>query len=578
MNVFDLLTLVLGLSLFLFGMTLMSETLKKSAGRRLKTILGRLTESRWRGFWLGVIITAIVQSSSATTVMTVGFVNSGAMQLSQAVSVVIGANVGTTVTSWLTALSGIGKGAAVSSALQWLKPSSFTPIIAVIGMLYYMASKSNERRNVGAILLGFSVLMVGMQTMSDAVSGMADNEAFRSLLLKFENPMLGVLAGLVITAIVQSSSASIGILQSFTATGAITFGNAVPIIMGQNIGTCVTALISSAGTSKNAKRTAMVHLLFNVLGSALCLAVFYILRSFFYIELFDGSIDTWGIAIVHTLFNVISAIALFPISRLIEKMAVSLVRESRSEDRFSVFDDRLVQTPSVALSVCHDAVCDMSSISRSAFDNACLLLERYNSDTAEKISKSEVLTDEYEDRLGTYLVKISKTSILDKEKTDLNKLLHTIGDLERIADHAVNITESAKELKDKQIEISVELRTEIGVLMLAVKKIVQMSVEIIKSEDSNILIQIEPLEQVVDDLKNEIKSREITRLQNNETTKEIGFILADVLNDLERVADHCSNIAGYRITADTHRDMRAYRETNKDFLKLYNKFKYEYKL
>lgn len=578
MNVFDLLTLVLGLSLFLFGMTLMSETLKKSAGRRLKTVLGRLTESRWRGFWLGVIITAIVQSSSATTVMIVGFVNSGAMQLAQAVSVVIGANVGTTVTSWLTALSGIGKGAAVSSALQWLKPSSFTPIIAVVGMLYYMTSKSNEKKNVGAILLGFSVLMVGMQTMSDAVSGMADNDAFRSLLLRFENPILGVLAGLVITAIVQSSSASIGILQSFTATGAITFGNAVPIIMGQNIGTCVTALVSSAGTSKNAKRTAMVHLLFNVLGSALCLAVFYLLSSFFDIKLFDGSIDTWGIAVVHTLFNVISAIALFPLSRLIEKMAVSLVREIRSEDRFSALDDRLVQTPSVALSVCHDAVCDMSSISQSAFENACLLLDKYNSDAAERILRREVLTDEYEDRLGTYLVKISKTSILDKEKTELNKLLHTIGDLERIADHAVNITESAKELKDKQIEISADLRSEICVLVLAVKKIVQMSVEIIKGEDGDILSQVEPLEQVVDDLKNEIKSREIIRLQNNETTKEMGFILADVLNDLERIADHCSNIAGYRMSVDAHRNLRAYRETDKDFLRLYNRFRYEYKL
>ena len=363
MTVFDILTLVFGLSLFLFGMTLMGDTLKKSAGRKLKVILGKLANNPFKGFALGLVVTSIIQSSSATTVMVVGFVNSGTMLLSQAVAVIMGANVGTTVTSWLTALSGMGGASAVGSIMQWFKPSTFTPIVALIGLLLYMGSKSDKKKNVGLILLGFSVLMIGMETMSGAVSGLASNETFRSILLMFENPLLGVLAGLVLTAIVQSSSASIGILQSFTTTGAIPFGNAVPIIMGQNIGTCVTALISCAGTSKNAKRSAVVHLLFNVFGSAICLAVFYIVRAFLNLPFLDGNIDMWGIAITHTVFNLISVAVLFPLSKPLEKLAVLMVKDKKSDDKFSIFDDRLIATPSVAIERSREAMLEMAKTS-----------------------------------------------------------------------------------------------------------------------------------------------------------------------------------------------------------------------
>ena len=362
MTIFDVLTLIFGLSLFLFGMNLMGDTLKKSAGRKLKVILGKLAGSPFKGFLLGFGVTAIIQSSSATTVMVVGFVNSGAMILSQAVAVIMGANVGTTITSWLTALSGIGS-SGVGSIMQWFKPSTFTPIVALLGLLLYMAGKNDKKKNLGLVLLGFSVLMIGMETMSGAVAGLAENQTFRSILLLFENPLLGVLAGLALTSIVQSSSASIGILQSFTATGAITFGNAVPIIMGQNIGTCVTALISSTGTSKNAKRAAMVHLLFNVFGSAICLASFYIVRAVFETPFLDGNIDMWGIAITHTVFNIISVLALFPMSKQIERLAVVLVKDKKESDEFSVFDERLIATPSVAIERSKTAALKMASLS-----------------------------------------------------------------------------------------------------------------------------------------------------------------------------------------------------------------------
>ena len=349
MTVFDILTLIFGLSLFLFGMNLMGDTLKKSAGKKLKMILGKLTDSPLKGLALGFAVTAVVQSSSATTVMVVGFVNSGTMLLSQAVGVIMGANVGTTVTSWLTALSGIGNTGAVNAVMQWFKPSTFTPIIALVGLLFYMTGKNDRKKNIGLIMLGFSVLMIGMETMSDAVSVLAENETFRSILLFFENPILGLIAGLVLTAIVQSSSASIGILQSFTSTGAITFGNAVPIIMGQNIGTCVTAMISSTGTSKNAKRTAVVHLLFNVFGAVICMTGFYAVRAIFDITLLNGSIDMWGIAIVHTIFNLVTVVILLPLSKQLERLAVVLVKDKKQNDEFSIFDERLLATPSVAI-------------------------------------------------------------------------------------------------------------------------------------------------------------------------------------------------------------------------------------
>lgn len=584
MTIFDLLTLVFGISLFLFGMNLMGETLKKSAGRKLKVILGKLTEKPVKGFFLGFIVTAIIQSSSATTVMVVGFVNSGTMLLSQAVAVIMGANVGTTVTSWLTALSGIGNGAAVSSLMQWFKPSTFTPVIALIGLLYYMVGKNDKKKNVGLIMLGFSVLMIGMETMSGAVSGLADNESFRSILLMFENPVLGVLVGLVLTAIVQSSSASIGILQSFTATGAITFGNAVPIIMGQNIGTCVTALISSAGTSKNAKRTAVIHLLFNVFGSGLCLALFYVLKGVFKIALFDGNIDMWGIAIVHTVFNIVSVLVLFPMSKLLERLAIVLVKEKKADDRFSILDERLIDTPSVAIERSREATITMAKISIGAFDKACELLDRYDEKSAENVRKNEGVSDEYEDRLGTYLVRISEISILESEKQETNKLLHMIGDFERISDHAVNIAESAEEMKDKDIQFSSSAKNELSVLVSAVREITQMAFDTVSTDDYAKAAMVEPLEQVIDGLRDQIKKRHILRLQSNECTIEHGFVLSDILNNLERVADHCSNIAGCFIemsknnALDLHKYLKDYRDKAEGFEALYEEYSKKYSL
>ena len=584
MTIFDVLTLVFGLALFLFGMNLMGETLKKSAGRKLKVILGRLTASPLKGFLLGLGITAIIQSSSATTVMIVGFVNSGTMLLSQAVAVIMGANVGTTVTSWLTALSGIGSGGSVGTVMQWFKPSTFTPIVALIGLLYYMAGKNDKKKNIGLIMLGFSVLMIGMETMSGAVSGLAENQAFRSILVMFENPILGVLVGLVLTATIQSSSASIGILQSFTATGAITFGNAVPIIMGQNIGTCVTALISSAGTSKNAKRAAVVHLLFNVFGSGICLALFYLLKYVFDVAVFNGNIDMWGIAIVHTVFNLISVLVLFPLSKVLEKLAVIFVKDKKTDDRFSILEERLIDIPSVAIERSHRAITDMAKASVEAFCDACSLLDGYDEKIAEKVKKYEGVSDEYEDRLGTYLVRISEVSILDSEKLETNKLLHIIGDLERISDHAVNIAESAEEMFDKKLSFSESARQELGVLICAVKKITEISVESIITDNSAKAAEVEPLEEIIDDLRDEIKRRHVLRLQNSECTIEHGFVLSDILNDLERVADHCSNIAGCIMemsennALDMHRYLKEYREGAQHFDELYKRYSMEFKI
>ena len=584
MTVFDILTLVFGLSLFLFGMTLMGDTLKKSAGRKLKVILGKLANNPFKGFALGLVVTSIIQSSSATTVLVVGFVNSGTMLLSQAVAVIMGANVGTTVTSWLTALSGMGGASAVGSIMQWFKPSTFTPIVALIGLLLYMGSKSDKKKNVGLILLGFSVLMIGMETMSGAVSGLASNETFRSILLMFENPLLGVLAGLVLTAIVQSSSASIGILQSFTTTGAITFGNAVPIIMGQNIGTCVTALISCAGTSKNAKRSAMVHLLFNVFGSAICLAVFYIARAFLNLPFLDGNIDMWGIAITHTVFNLISVAVLFPLSKPLEKLAVLMVKDKKSDDKFSIFDDRLIATPSVAIERSREAMLEMAKTSVESIELACNLIGGYDEKTAQRIKDYENVTDEYEDKLGTYLVRISEASILDTEKKETSQMLHMIGDIERISDHAVNLAESAEEISDKSICFSESAKTEISVLISAVKEITRLSYEAIDTNSYQTAAMVEPLEQVIDGLRDNIKKRHIDRLQKGECTMEQGFVLTDILTNLERVADHCSNIAGCYIemsrynALDMHRYLKEYKEKDGEFDRLYREYSDKYSL
>ncbi len=585
MTVFDVLTLVLGISLFLFGMNFMGETLKKSAGRKLKTFLGKLTSHPWKGFLLGALVTAIIQSSSATTVMVVGFVNSGTMRLSQAIGVIMGANVGTAVTSWITALSGLENGGAISSVLQWFKPSSFTPILALLGLLLYMAGKNEKKKNIGMILLGFSVLMIGMDTMSDAVSGLSQNETFRSILLMFENPLLGLLAGLLLTAIIQSSSASIGILQSFTVTGAITFGNAVPIIMGQNVGTCVTALIASAGANKNAKRASVVHLLFNVIGSGLCLGIFYVLKYVTNWWILDGRIDMWGIAIVHTLFNLLTFLALFPFSNLLERLAVALVRNKKGdEDRFSLLDERLLATPSVAIDRSREMTCRMATLSTLALEEACDLFTAFSQDHAQKVRQKEIVADEYEDRLGTYLLRISEQTVLIGEEREITQLLHMLGDWERISDHAVNLAESAEEISEKQITFSKQAWEELSVLFSAVQEISALARQCVQDVDLACAEQVEPLEQVIDELRGEIKRRHIIRLQQNECTMEQGFVLNDILTDLERVADHCSNVAGCMLelsqdhAMDMHQYLKEYREDRARFENRRNQYAEKYRL
>ena len=585
MDIFDVLTFVFGLSLFLFGMNLMGDTLKKSAGRKLKVILGKLTGNPFKGFALGLIVTSIIQSSSATTVMVVGFVGAGTMTLAQSIPVILGANVGTTVTAWLTALSGIGGGAADAvQILKWFKPSTFTPIIALIGLLFYMAGRNDKKKNVGLILLGFSVLMLGMETMSGAVSGLSSNETFRSVLTMFNNPILGLLAGLVMTAIIQSSSASVGILQSFTVTGAITLVNAVPIILGQNIGTCVTALISSTGANRNAKRAAMVHLYFNVIGAALCLGIFYGAKAIFEMPFLYGHVDMWGIAITATVLKTINVILLFPFCKQLERLAVMTVKDKAESNEFSMLDERLIATPSVAIENSRQAVLKMAGISTESMETACNLIWNYDEKTAEQIRAWENVTDEYEDKLGTYLVRISEESIIDVEKKEATKLLHMIGDIERISDHAVNIAESAEELDDKNIGFSQYARVELGVMIAAVREINQLTYKAINENDLECAAMVEPLEQVIDSLRDEIKLRHIHRLQKGECTIEQGFVLTDILTNLERIADHCSNLAGCYIEMSTHNAMdmhkylKEYRSENGGFEKLFKEYSAKYTL
>ncbi len=585
MSVFNILNLVLGLSLFLFGMNFMGDTLKKSAGNNLKTFLGNMTSNPFKGFLLGLGVTAVIQSSSATTVMIVGFVNTGAMTLSQAISVIMGANVGTTITSWLTGLSGIGEGgAAAVSLLQWLKPSSFVPILAIVGVLLYMVGKNASKKSVGLILLGFSVLMVGMDMMSEAVKPLSENEGFKSVLLWFTNPFFGVIAGAIMTAVVQSSSAAVGILQSLTVTGAITFGNAVPILLGQNIGTCVTAIISSIGTGRNAKRAAFVHLYFNTIGVAIFLTLFYLFHFVVGFPFMNDRIDMWGIASVHTVFNIVSVITIAPFSKLLEKLVCATIKDRAENEEVSLLDERLLATPSVAIERSSLAVREMADTSAESFRISSELLFSYDVSKADKVKALEIKADKYEDKIGAYLLRLSPESILENENMEITKLLHIIGDLERISDHSVNITESAEEIKDKHISFSEEVVEELKTMREAILEIVDISLSAICEDSVERAQSVEPLEQVIDGLREKIKSRHIRRLQHSESTVEQGFVLSDILTNYERIADHCSNIAGCiieiseRNTLQMHSYTDKIKKNNSEFDLQYQKFYAKYSI
>ena len=553
MKLLDVLTLICGLALFLYGMDVMGDALKKSAGRKLKTILGNLTSNRFKGLLLGLVVTAVIQSSSATTVMVVGFVNSGTMLLSQAVGVIMGANIGTAVTSWLTALNGIEGGADLTWT-QWLKPDAWMPILALIGICLVMFAKKSKMKDTGSILMGFAVLMVGMTLMSDAVSGLRGDPNFTRILTMFNNPLLGVLAGVILTAVVQSSSASIGILQALSSTGAINFGMAIPIILGQNIGTCVTAMISAAGAGKNGKRTALVHLYFNVIGVAFWLGMYYlvgwILGTTGVFDVFtlaeNSTINMWGIAAVHTVFKFLAVGLLFPFSNLLVKLAEKTIKgdDKKGDEYTEMLDDRLLVTPSVALERSRSVAGQMAAVSCQYIRNAIGLFRNYDSKDADEIRDAENKVDVYEDALGSYLVKLSSENMDARDSHEVTKLLRIIGDLERISDHSVNLVDSAEEIKDKSLVFSEEAKAELDVLYAAVTEIVTITEQALVAADLDLAARIEPLEQVIDDLRDTVKINHIHRLKNSECTVEHGFVLSDILTNLERVADHCSNIGG----------------------------------
>ena len=567
MTIFNALTLVGGLCLFLFGMNLMGQALERRAGGRLRTLLDKMTSRVMLGFLTGLGVTAIIQSSSATTVMVVGFVNSGLMTLRQAINVIMGANVGTTVTAWFLSLAGIDSG---SLWVQLLKPASFTPVLALIGIIFYMFCKDTRKKDTGLILLGFTTLMFGMETMSGAVAGLRDVPAFTNLFLAFTNPLLGVLVGALVTAVIQSSSASVGILQALSVTGGVSYAAAIPIIMGQNIGTCVTALLSSVGTNKNARRAAIVHLLFNVIGVTVLLTAFCIVKAALSPALLDEPATMYGIAIVHSVFNILCTAMLLPAGGLLERLAMRLVPDGKSADETAELDKRLLATPSLALQQARTLAGGMASCAARALENALAAFDAYTPELAQSIREDEERCDHYEDIIGTYLVQLSSRTMSQCESEEATELLKTIGDFERISDHAVNVLESAEELREKGLAFSGTAQEEYGVLAGAVREILHLAINAFAAGDSAAAAQVEPLEEVIDKLKEQMRTRHILRMQRGACSIEAGFVWSDLLTDLERISDHCSNIAGCVLDAaqhnlNLHETLRTVRREDADF-------------
>ncbi|MBQ3334318.1 MAG: Na/Pi cotransporter family protein [Eubacteriaceae bacterium] len=540
MDIFNVLNMIGGLSLFLFGMTLMGHALERRAGSRLKALLGRMTTGKFAGLLTGIGVTAIIQSSSATTVMVVGFVNSGLMTLKQSINVIMGANIGTTVTAWILSLAGIESS---NVFVRLLNPSSFTPILALIGIIFYMASKNNKRKDTGLILLGFATLMFGMQTMTGAVAGLKDVPEFGQLLIAFTNPVLGLLAGAALTAIIQSSSASVGILQALASTGAVTYGAAIPIIMGQNIGTCITTIISSIGANRNAKRAALVHLSFNVIGSAVWLTVFCVVKAVASPVILSQPAGLMGIAVIHSIFNVLCTLLLLPFSGMLEKLVCWLIPDAKAPEKIEELDERLLESPALALNRCQQVIEHMAAITASAIEDSLVIVLKYDREKAERIRQAEAETDALEDLIGTYLLKLTARSISEEESAKATEYLKLIGDYERMADHAVNILESAEEIKNNALTFSESARSEFRKLGDAVTEIVNLSYRAFSHNDAAAARQTEALEQVIDDLKEELRTRHIIRMQKRECSASAGFVWSDLLTNLERVADHCSNIS-----------------------------------
>ena len=580
MDIFDILSLIGGLALFLYGMNVMGNALEKKAGGQLKSILGKMTDNPAKGFLLGLVVTSIIQSSSATTVMVVGFVNSGIMTLHQAVGPIMGANVGTTITGWILSLTAI-KGGGI---MDLFKPDAFVPVLAFIGIYLLMFSKKNKSKDTAAILLGFATLMTGMSAMSDAVAGLKEVPEFTSILTLFSNPVLGVLAGAVLTAIIQSSSASVGILQAISATGVVTFGTAIPLVMGMAIGTCITAVLSSIGANKNAKRTTLVHLYFNIFGTIAALILFYGANAIFKFDFFDNIANEVGIAIVNTAYKVFCVVMWSPMLGLLEKMAVKTIKDTDEKEKYEILDERLFATPAVAVDRCRDVTVTMADISVEAIEKSLALLNEYNEQIGEEIIKAEKKVDKYEDKLGSYLVKVSALELSDEDSKETTKLLHIISDFERISDHAVHVLKSAEEIDEKKLSFSPKAKTEILTLASAVGEIATLAYKAFAENDLEAAAKVEPLEEVVDDLTDAIKSKHIKRLREGRCTIELGFILGDLLTNLERVSDHCSNIAGLVLEmAHSEMDIHKYLKKLKssptsEFNKLYESYAEKYSI
>ncbi len=578
MDIFDVLILIGGLCLFLFGMNIMGQALERRAGSKLQSILGKLTTGKIAGLFTGLGVTSIIQSSSATTVMVVGFVNSGLMTLKQAINVIMGANIGTTVTAWILSLGGISSD---NLFIQLLKPMSFTPVLALIGIVLYMFCKSDKKQDTGMIFLGFATLMFGMDSMTNAVAGLADVPEFQNLFVMFKNPILGVLAGTILTAIIQSSSASVGILQALTVTGQVSFGAAIPIIMGQNIGTCITAILSSFGTNRNAKRAALVHLSFNVIGTAIWLTVYTLVDMFVSPALFDQSANQAGIAIAHSCFNVGCTIILLPMSGVLEKLAYKLVREVKDPDEIVKLDERLIATPAVALERCRALTMEMAVCAVKSIKDSITCLTNYDQALADGVKKLESKTDKYEDNIGTYLVKLSSSQLSARDSAEAAKILNIIGDFERISDHGLNIIESAQELNEKKLSLSPTAREELALITGAVEEILDLTVKAFGNNDVQAALNVEPLEQIVDELKETLRAHHILRLQQGACSIETGFVWSDLLVNLERTSDHCSNVAACIMEAankdmNMHEGIHRLTADNEIFKEKYNEYAKKY--
>ena len=580
MDLFGVLTLFGGIALFLYGMRVMGEGIEKRAGKQMRIILEKLTANPLKSIFLGAAVTAIIQSSAATTVMVVGFVNSGIMKLSQATGVIMGANLGTTITAWILSLSGI-QGESVF--VQLLKPSSFSPVLAMIGVSFQLFSKSNKRRDVGTIMLGFAILMFGMQTMSGAVAPLANDPEFTQILTLFKSPILGVITGAVITAVIQSSSASVGILQALSATGSVTFSSAIPIILGMNIGACIITLLSAVGTSREARRTAFVHLYFSLIGKVLVTALLMLASSLFHFSFMETAVNPVSIAVIHSALNLVSIIVMLPFMRQLERLACLTIKGgTEAEEQAVLLDERFMATPGLAVDRSRALTKEMSDSCIAMFRDALSLIRNYDAKVAGTIAEAEEKIDMYEDRIGTYLVELSAKSLTQTDNRETQKLLHAIGDFERIADHALNISESCGEMHEKGLSFSASALDQLDVIIAAVTEVLDLSTRAFFNDDLSLAVRVEPLEDVVDDLRAELKTQHIERLQRGGCTIELGFIFTDLLTNFERISDHCSNIAAYVIqtamhTMATHEYMHVlkdldngrYEEMRKEYLEKY---------